>query len=83
MALSLLIEEPVKKITEIMEAKSPEVISSVCWKADLSMRTALAVQKALNIKHTELLLPKNGFEYPLDDQKMNLQLNFFEIGPKA
>ncbi len=83
MALSLLIEEPVKKITEIMDAKSPEAITSICWKADLSMRTALAVQKAQNIKHTDLLLPKNGFEYPLDDQKLNLQLNFFGIDPKA
>lgn len=83
MALSLLVEVPVKKITEIMDAKSPEAITSVCWKAELSMRTALAVQKALSIKHTDLLLPKNGFEYPLEDKKMNLQLAFFEIEPKG
>lgn len=83
MALSLLVEVPVKKITEIMDAKSPEAITSVCWKAELSMRTALAVQKALHIKHTDLLLPKNGFEYPLEDEKMNLQLTFFEVAPKG
>jgi len=82
MALSLLVGEPVKKISEIMEAKSPEAITAVCWKAGLSMRTALAAQKALPIKHTELLLPKDGFEYPLDKAKMNLQLDFFGIAPQ-
>ncbi len=82
LALSLLVEVPVKKITEIMDAKSAEAITAVCWRADLSMRTALAVQKALHIKHTDLLLPKNGFEFPLDDRKMNMQLAFLELEPK-
>jgi len=82
MALSLLVGEPVKKISEIMDARSPEAITALCWKAGLSMRTALATQKAHHIKHTDLLLPKDGFEYPLDGSKMNLQLNFFGIPPQ-
>jgi uncharacterized protein (DUF2336 family) len=82
MALSLLIGEPVKKISEVMDTRSPEAITAMCWKAGLSMRTALAVQKALHIKHPDLLLPKDGFEYPLDGEKLNLQLEFFGIAPK-
>jgi uncharacterized protein (DUF2336 family) len=83
LALSLLASQPAKKVQEILDSKSPEAVTALCWCAGLSMRTAHAVQKAVRIPHDAMLLPKGGFDYPMTDEKMRVQLAFFDIKLKA
>jgi len=79
LALSLMISQPEKKIRDILESKSPEAVTALCWRADLGMRTAHSVQKAVRIPHDQMLLPKGGFDFPLNDEQLKLQLSFFDI----
>ena len=79
LALALLTKEPVQKIAKIAESRSPEAITSVCWLAKLSMRTAHAVQKTFLVPYDKLLLPRGGFDYPLEEKKMVWQLEFLGL----
>jgi len=83
LALSLLTATDEKKVTNLMRARSAEGVTALCWKAGLAMRTAHAVQKAFHIPHAEMLLPRGGSAYPLGDEKMQWQLDYFGIKPKA
>ena len=83
LALSLLTSADEKKVADLIQARSAEGVTALCWKADLTMRTAHAVQRAFNIPHAEMLLPRGGFAYPLSDEKMQWQLDYFGIEPKA
>lgn len=82
LALSLLAGEQVKKVNIVAESRSAEAVTALCWKAGLSMRTAHAVQKAVHIPFDQILLPKGGFEYPIDEARLNWQLEFFGIEEK-
>lgn len=82
LSLSLLASLSAEKIREVTDSKSAEAVTSLCWKAGLNMRTAHAVQKALRIPHDAVLLPKGGFDFPLSDEKMRIQLAFFDIPSK-
>lgn len=76
LALALLIKEPVQKVTKVLESKSPEAITSLCWLAKVSMRTAHEVQKTFHVPYDKLLLPRGGFDYPMDEKKIVWQLEF-------
>jgi len=83
LALSLLTSTDKTKVANLIQARSAEGVTALCWKARLAMRTAHAVQKAFHIPHGEMLLPRGGLAYPLSDERMQWQLDYFGIKPKA
>lgn len=63
----------------MLATRSAKAITALVWKAGLSMRFALDVQKNLaRLPHSELLYPKGGTDFPLDAEALNWQINFFK-----
>lgn len=77
-ALSTLAEMPVPKVKDILESRNGMVITSLCWRAGLSMRTALRLQSDFAyLKSDQIVNAKNGVDYPLKPEEMDLHLSFF------
>ena len=69
-------------VSGAFETQSPKAIIALSWKAGLSMRMALQLQKEVgHISHKKLLYPRNGTDYPLSDDEIKWQLDF--LGLKA
>lgn len=80
LALSLKADVNAKTVTKIIESKSAKGIASLCWKAGLSMRTALAVQMHVAKVPTEMrVLPRDGTHYPMMQQEMIWHLQYFGV----
>ena len=77
-ALAHLAKMPETVVKKMLHVGSGKAVVSVVWKAGLSMRTALEVQKTLSRIHPrELLYPKNGEAFPLSKSEMQWQIDFF------
>jgi hypothetical protein len=65
-------------VEDIIAAQSPKGVTSLAWRAGLSMRCAMQLQsRAANIPPRMLLNARNGFDYPLTPVEMNWQLEFY------
>lgn len=65
-------------VKRMIATHSAKAITALCWKAGLSMRFALEMQKDIaKVNVNELLYPKNGEDYPLSDADMKWQIDFF------
>lgn len=72
---SAVSEDIVKKMIQTGSAKAA---TAIVWKANLSMRTALEIQKTLaKIQPKELIYPKGGDQYPLTEEDLKWQIDFF------
>ena len=77
-ALALKSGIAVEIVKQMINTGSPKAITALVWKADLRMRTALEVQKAMGkVQPREILYPKNGDSYPLTAEDLMWQINFF------
>ncbi len=77
-ALSLKSDLPLNVVKKMIETQSPKASTAVVWKANLSMRTALEIQKTIaKIQPRELIYPKNGDEFPIADSDLKWQIDFF------
>lgn len=66
----------------IFAMQAPKPIVALCWRAGLSMRLALQLQRDLaQIPPKELIYPKGGTDYPLTRDELLWQLDF--LGLKA
>ncbi|MEQ8268448.1 MAG: DUF2336 domain-containing protein [Parvibaculum sp.] len=84
MALSLLAGVPIARIEEVIAAQSGRGITALSWKAGLSMRTALAIQTYVaHVPKGNLVLPREGIDYPMDETEMEWHLQYFNIDTKA
>lgn len=80
LALAVLARIPPDKIAEIMKSSNPKAVVAVSWKAGLSARTSLALQKAMGgLAPHQYLHPRGGTDYPLSDEEMIRQLEFYDI----
>tara|TARA_R110000824_G_scaffold118960_15_gene272329 strand:+ start:16815 stop:18089 length:1275 start_codon:yes stop_codon:yes gene_type:complete len=71
-------------VTRIIEAKSGKGIAALCWKAGLSMRTALSVEIFIaNVAPDARVLPRGGIDYPMDEKEMLWHLNYFGVEAKV
>ena len=78
LAIAHLSEIPVQIVKKMIQTGSAKAATAVTWKAGLSMRTALEIQKTLaKIPPRELLYPKNGEDYPLPEKDLKWQVDFF------
>lgn len=65
-------------ITKIFDIASVKGVVAICWKAGLSMPTAVVMQKRIaRIPPREVQGSIDG-DYPFNDEEMNWQLEFFE-----
>ena len=69
-------------VKKVFEMKAPKPIVALCWKAELTMRFALQLQKELGrVSAKELLYPRGGTDYPMTKDELIWQLEF--LGLKA
>lgn len=81
-AIGHLVQLPGKEVQKIFEVGAAKPVVAISWKAGLSMRTALQLQKNLAfVPPKDLIYPKGGTEYPLTQDELIWQLEF--LGLKA
>jgi uncharacterized protein (DUF2336 family) len=65
-------------VEKILNAQSPKGVVALVWRAGLPMRFAARAQTALaRVPPLQVLKPTAGGEYPLSEEAMNWQLDFF------
>lgn len=81
-SLGLLAGVPAEAVERIVTGQSPRGVTALCWKAGLSMRFCRQVQMRLAmIPPAQVLIPKDGTEYPMTPADMDWQLEFFGVKP--
>ncbi len=79
-ALAALVRTSRTNMENIVAMHAPKPILAVCWKAGLTMRLALQLQKELClVPPKELIYPRGGTDYPLDKKEMEWQLEFLGL----
>lgn len=77
-SLALLSGLPPGVVARIISARSAKAITALAWKAGLSMRFAIKLQtRFANVPRREVLHAKNGVDYPMSEEDMEWQINFF------
>ena len=80
MALAVMAKTKLNVIDNIFSLKAPKPIIAVCNVAGFSMRTAFMIQKDMvGVPQTELIYPRGGTDYPLDQKEIQWQLDFLGI----
>ncbi len=77
-ALARMADLPQARVNRILLSGSPKAVTALSWKAGLSMRIAIQVQRELaRIPPQSILNARDGVDYPLSEQYMRLQLGIF------
>lgn len=77
-ALAVRAELPYPLVEKILNAQSPKGAVSLVWRAGLPMRFALRVQTALaRVPPLQVLKPTVAGDFPLAEEAMNWQIDFF------
>ena len=67
-------------VLKIMQSHNAKAIMALVWKAGLHVRLAIKIQRILGrIPDSKIMQAKYGFQYPLTEEEMNLQLGFFGL----
>lgn len=65
-------------VVKILKSLNPRAVVALCWKSELSMRTALRVQRRIaNIPGRQIINARGGTDYPLGEEDMSLLLEMF------
>lgn len=76
--LSVSIPLPFATVNKIIKSRHGKAICALCWKSGLSMRTAFLIQSGpAKVPPPQLVLAKNGTDYPLTPDEMQWQLDYF------
>ncbi len=68
------------RLNKALTMKKAETICALCWKSGFSMRFAFRLQQDLaGISHQELIVPRNGTDYPLSEKDMLWYLEYLDI----
>ncbi len=69
-----------QKIKAIFDSGSAKSIVAIIWKAGLSMRLALQLQKeAIHLAPRDLIYPRGGNDYPLSDNNLQEHLSVLSL----
>ncbi|MES2728636.1 MAG: DUF2336 domain-containing protein [Pseudomonadota bacterium] len=80
MILAYLAKTTPETVTRILDMRAPKPIIALCWKAKLSMRTALLVQKDMaGLGGKDIMLPRGGTDYPLSQGDLQWQIDFLNL----
>ncbi len=78
MSLCLMSGISVDKVRAILKSRNGKVVTALCWKAKVSMRLAIKMQKEVaHVSPRELVNARDGVEYPFSEKDMDWQLSFF------
>jgi uncharacterized protein (DUF2336 family) len=76
--LALAASLPRETVRKIVEFGRPEAVTALAWKAGLTMRTALGLQEKLAlIPPNRRLNARNGLDFPLTEDEMRWQIDFY------
>lgn len=79
-ALAHLSSVSLSQIEAIFDSRSAKSIVAITWKANLPMRLALQLQKEVaHISHRDLIYPRGGSDYPLDDDVLQEHLSMLGL----
>ncbi len=79
-AIAYMAKTDIPMVEKIMGANAAKSIVALCWRAGLSMRLALLLQKDVaHVQPKELIYPKDGSAYPLTEDQLNWQLEFLGL----
>ncbi|MEC9346147.1 MAG: DUF2336 domain-containing protein [Pseudomonadota bacterium] len=74
-ALALRSERTEDAVERILGLRNGKATTALVWEAGFSMRTALMVQQRIaRVPPSELLPAKNGVEYPMSAQELEMQI---------
>ena len=78
-AISHMSGLPSEVVTKMLGSGSGKAVTSLCWKAGMTMRIAVQLQrKVAKVRPNSLLRARGGNEYPLTDDDMEWQIEFYE-----
>ena len=78
-AISHMSGLPSEVVRKMLGSGSGKAVTSLCWKAGMTMRTAVQLQrKVAKVRSNSLLRARGGNEYPLTDDDMEWQIEFYE-----
>ncbi|MAQ71847.1 MAG: hypothetical protein CL565_06605 [Alphaproteobacteria bacterium] len=79
-ALAAKTSIPVEAVRKVMKLHAPKPTIALVWKAGLSMRTALAIQREIaKVPSAEIMNPRGGTDYPLTKEELEWQLDFLGL----
>lgn len=79
-ALAVCAKVESSTVSRIVSARSAKGLTALVWRAGLSMRLALQMQTRLaGISPQQALYPKNGADFPLSEEDLRWQLEFFGV----
>jgi uncharacterized protein (DUF2336 family) len=68
-------------VARIFQTGSAKAVTSLVWRAGLSMRVAFKIQTLiLRLPVAELLPARDGIAFPLGESEMRWHLNYFRVG---
>ena len=77
-ALSVLAGIPPEAVSKVLNTHSAKGVVALTWKAGLPADLAVKIQVKLgHVPPSQTLNPRNGDQYPLSEDDMNWQLEFF------
>jgi len=73
-ALSVLTDQPISRIREILKMKSAKSVLALTWRAGLSMTTAVTIQEQVQrLPAPKVLRAGPGGKYPLSEDDLSWQ----------
>ena len=77
-ALALRSAVSLDAVRMILRARAARPLAALCWRANLSMRTAVGLQRTFcRLKGTEVLNPRGGADYPMVEEEMGWFVDYF------
>ena len=76
--LAVMADMTAGSVRQVMQSKSGRAVTALCWKAELTMRTAYEMQTRFALVPTaQLLHAKHGTKYPIKDDELEWHLSYF------
>lgn len=70
---------PSEVVAKMLGSGSGKAVTSLCWKSGMSMRAAVKLQRKIaKVRPNSLLRARGGNQYPLTDDDMEWQIEFYE-----
>jgi uncharacterized protein (DUF2336 family) len=80
-ALALRAKLPVEVARAVTQSQAGKPMTALCWRASLTMRTALTLQKhQARISSAAIVNARNGVDYPMAEEEMQWFVDYFSDG---
>ena len=77
-AISCMADLPPEAVTKMLGSGSGKAVAALCWKAGMSMRMAVILQRKISkVRPNSILHPRGGHQFPLTKDDMKWQIDFY------